>query len=115
MSRGANIGAMDRKVLVEQYSVTHTNASGQKIKGWSTYAAWWCSLRQDSSGEGVANNQMVMSTQYTLRGRYLQGVLPGMRINDGGIIYNISGVRTEGRNEMTIISAVWKDSDQSNM
>jgi SPP1 family predicted phage head-tail adaptor len=106
---------MDRKVLIEVLDASTTTPSGQKIKGWATHASWWCNLRQESSGEGTSNNQMQGSTRYVLRGRYVSGVTHQMRINDDGIYYYVVGVRTEGRKEMTIINAEFKDSDQANI
>ena len=114
MSQGLNIGQMDRKVSIEVFTTT-TRASGQKQKTWETYATWWCKLVADNSGEVSANDQRQGSTRYTLRGRYMPSIKHDMRINDNGIYYNIVGVRTAGRNEQTIITAEYIDSDVSNM
>jgi SPP1 family predicted phage head-tail adaptor len=110
MSKVLNIGQMDRLVSIEQNASGSTDVGGQRIENWIEYGKWWCAISQDTSGERNINMQRTGNRMYTLRGRYVGWLRQDMRINDNGTTYYITGVMTQGRNEMTIVSAEWRDS-----
>lgn len=93
-------GDLDRLVTIEQPTETR-NAIGEKAQTWSSFATWWTQKQRAGGSETLAAGQRFGSAVDLWKGRYISGVTTKMRINDGGVTYDIvevddSGRRTEG-------------------
>lgn len=87
-------GALDRYITIDQLPLTQ-DTRGEPIPGApTTFATLWA--RQESFS-GAAEQQLADQGQFasavvTWLTRYIPGVLPKMRVNEGGVIYEIIGV-----------------------
>lgn len=84
-------GRYDTPVDIE--SATQSQSVGEPSLTWSTFASWWAEKRLTGGGESAAGGQAQYATaQHQWRGRYISGVLPGMRLNQSGTLFDIDVV-----------------------
>lgn len=84
-------GKLRHRVTVEQAS-TVANAFGEPAETWAPFATVWAS-REDLSGREQFLAQQWradVTTRFVVR--YVAGLTPAMRINDGGTLYNINSI-----------------------
>ena len=96
-------GKLRNKIIIES-KVDTVNSVGDAIPAWSTFATVWAEI-VTQSGREFQNAQQIHSTlNLMLKIRYIDGVLPQMRINNGGRYYNIlSSVDPDGRRVMLTV------------
>lgn len=85
-------GQFNRYVTIEQAATGSPSTYGGTAKTWSTFATVWAAIRP-MAGKKLMAAQAVQSkinTEITIR--YLSGVLPAMRVNDGSTYYDIDAV-----------------------
>jgi len=97
------IGTLDTYAVIEQqvYSINDLN---ERESTWEAFEPIWCSLRQLSGAEGVANGTRTETVRYSLRTHYVPGVTSAMRVNIDGTYYNIVSHDSpfRARTDMTI-------------
>lgn len=91
-------GKMDRRISIEQKSVTKNDA-GEEEESWSEYIAAWASKTDMRGSELFTARQDYpeVTTRWVMW--YRTGIKHDMRINHSGVIYNIENVREIGRLE----------------
>jgi len=106
-------GNLDRRIVVQRSTMT-TNALGEDVESWSTFATLWAERSDISDGEKLAAGQVGAH----LRSRFLvrsnsttKAITPSDRISYEGV-WSIHGLKEskDGRNRFIEITAV-KDSD----
>lgn len=99
-------GKMRHQVRIEQRSTTQ-DSSGDPQLTWSTFVEVRAAVEYSSGREVWASGQRQgrVPTVFTLR--YIDGVLPSMRLVFRKTVYDIlSAVDQEGRREKLIVTAV---------
>lgn len=81
-------GRLDTKIIIES-KTTAPNSVGDAIDTWSTFATVWALILTNSGKEFVQAREQHSSLSRVITIRYLSGVTPEMRVNDGGTFYNI--------------------------
>lgn len=91
-------GALDRKIVIEQPTVTR-NAIGEATKAWSTFATVFASVTPTTAREyrGAQSIRSVKMTSFIVR--YLSGLREDMRISFDSRYYRITGINEVGRKE----------------
>lgn len=100
-----NAGKFRNKILIESASQA-ADASGALVDTYSTFATWWAAIEQISGREYVAFGKVASEGMFKMRGRFISGVLPAMRLKFGTRIYSIIAPPTnidERGHEMTLI------------
>ena len=89
-------GKLNSRVTIQSLGVTQ-DATGEVIEGWSTFATVWADVRDVSGREFLAaqSTQNVIQTKILIR--YLDGVIPSMRVVDGADTYNIETALRQGK------------------
>lgn len=85
------IGRLNRRITIEQKSVTRDAYGGETIT-WSTVAAVWAAVLPIRGREYVAIRQAgaELTTRFVIH--YRAGVTPAMRVSYNGATYNIEEV-----------------------
>ena len=88
-------GKLRHRVTLKKLTVTQDSTTGEMTESWTTFAAVWASVEPLSVKEFIAAaaTQSQVSARITVR--YQSGVLPSMRIDHGGKLYNILGVLSD--------------------
>jgi len=87
-----NPGELDREITIESFT-TVQDGRGEETEEWSTFAEIWASKRPMSATERFASNGTHSVETANFRVRYLEGVLPTMRIVDEvGRKWRITGI-----------------------
>lgn len=91
-------GARDRLVTIEKS--TQSQGVGEPVRSWSTHATWWTRRRRLGAQESPAGGQEQFGVvQDEWDGLFIPGVTTDMRINDGGVLYDIDDVDDTGQRE----------------
>ena len=93
-----------------RYRVTierENSADGAEVPTYATFLADVpCDIVQVSGGEIYRGRQIEANASHMISMRYIEGVLPTMRLVQGAVIYNISKItRRNGRDHMLDIQA----------
>ena len=103
------LGNLDRPIVIEQFTSSF-DSSNNEIKTWSTYSSPWANLEAKRGGEGYESNELVGGRSVNWIVRYDSGITQKMRVNDGGVYYEILDYQYLDRNcFMRLITEV-KDS-----
>ena len=86
-----NAGKLIRKVTIE-YKTQLADAYGALVDTWGTYATWWAQVIPTTGSESVANGKVSSEVTTRMRGRYLNGISPIMRVKYGTRIFSIVAV-----------------------
>ena|ERR1043166_7876409 len=81
-------GTLNRYVVIEQATETQ-NARGEAVPTWSTFATVFASIEPLSGRELFTAQQRVADVTHVVRLPYQPGVLPKMRLNYNGRLFNI--------------------------
>jgi len=84
-------GRRNSKVLIENHTET-INSVGEPVETWSTYATAWVEIKTQSGKEFIQAKEQNSELTHILTTHYISGVTPKMRINNGGLYYNILSV-----------------------
>lgn len=91
-------GKRDRLVTIEQS--TETQSVGEPVVTWSTVTRLWVEKLPLGGSEGPAGGQQQYAiARHEWRSLYFSGVLPKMRINEGGILHDIDYVDDTARRQ----------------
>lgn len=91
-------GELDRRIAIQQRSVTR-DAYGGEVVTWVTFATVWA-RRRDLAGRELVmaqEQQAPRTVEYAIR--YRAGVSPAMRVVEGSRTSVINGVLEVGRRE----------------
>lgn len=83
-----NAGALDRRVVIEQLTVTR-DAAGGELRSYSTRATVWGAVRFLTGREVLAAAQPVATEQAEVLIRYRSDVLPTDRVRFNGKTWGI--------------------------
>lgn len=82
-------GQRNVKVLIEQNTGTTVNSVGDPVETWVTFSTQFMEVLTQTGKEFIQAREQHSELTHILTGRYVSGVTPKMRINNGGAIYNI--------------------------
>jgi len=96
-------GEFDRQVLIEHNVPTRDATMGGEVPSWQTFATCWARYREaaveSSPSLGVQQGMAGAYRGAKVRIRYVPGVDMTMRINDGGHLWEITGMAVLGRKD----------------
>lgn len=84
-------GELRERVTVQQ-STSATNALGEAVLTWATFAERWAKVEGISSREALQNGQVNADISHRIRLRYLSGLTPHMRVLWRGRVLEITSV-----------------------
>lgn len=87
-------GDLRKRVKIQQRGTTQ-DSFGQQITTWTDVAEVWASIEPMSGRELMAAAAVQSETTHTVVIRYRPGIVPAMRINYGGRLFNIGAVIDE--------------------
>jgi len=91
-------GKRDRLVIIQK--PTSSQTVGEPVRTWPTHSTWWARKRALGGSEGPAGGQEQYGIQrHEWDGLWIDGVTSEMRLNDGGILYDIDVVDDTGKRE----------------
>lgn len=98
-------GPMRHRLLVQQ-RVTGVDAAGSPLATWEKFAIRWASMDRAAGSEVWSSAQRSGRVPAVFRLRYLEGVVPAMRLLFDGRTYNVlSAVDQEGLKAELVITA----------
>jgi len=92
------------KILIEKVTETRDSIGGV-IETWSTYSALYAEVQPLNGREYFDSKAIQADTTIRFRIRYLQGIIPKMRINYNSRLFDIESVIDvdERRKEMVLM------------
>ncbi len=102
--QGTRIGALDRRITLQTNTPTQ-NASGELVDSWSDVATVWAQVTGQSVAEQHEDGQEHAIAQTDFLIRWRSDVNAADRILYDSAVYDVSGIREVGRQEMLLISA----------
>jgi SPP1 family predicted phage head-tail adaptor len=100
-----NSGELDTRIQFEVKQQTGRDTVGAPIYSWVIFARVWAK-RKDLRGKETllaGAHTAVYQTEYLIR--YMVGLHEDMRINDGGVYYDIQNISRVGRKEGLLVLA----------
>lgn len=91
------LGDLDRLIIIEQPTETK-DAAGHMSKTWATYSSPWAKLEAKTGGEDYESNELVGQRSVNWVVRYDAGITQKMRVNNGGLFYEIMDFQYLDRN-----------------
>lgn len=97
-------GKLDRFLRIER-KVETRNDFNEKVLGWELVAEIWATVKDLSGREYLQSGAIQSEVKTKIFLRYRAGVEAGMRVVDGGDIYNIEAVlgRDRRSNMLTLM------------
>ena len=108
-----NAGEMDRLVTIEQRVVARDAATGAEVVTWAPLATVWAKVTETANAlrgldEKLLANVLAYGRPVTMLMYWVDGVNPTMRVNEGGVLYQIVGTAMVGRREgLTLACGAW--------
>lgn len=84
-------GRLNTKILIESKTEV-IDSVGDVTETWSTFADTWAEVRTQSGKEFINARQAHSELTHVVTTRYISGVTSKMRVNNGGVYYNILSV-----------------------
>lgn len=103
------LGNLDRPIVIEKFT-SSLDSSNNETKTWATYSSPWAKLEAKSGGESYEAGELVGSRSVNWIVRYDSGITQKMRINDGGVYYEILDFQYLDRNCFMRLITEIKDS-----
>lgn len=93
-------GKLDRKIVIEQKSVSRDDVGGENIS-WTTYKTIWSGFSAKRNTEGVQSGQETASriVEFIFRYQDAPAVDEAMRISYNSQYYYIVGIQELGRQD----------------
>lgn len=104
MATNPIIGRMDRKIIIETYTTTKQD-SGERTPTWETFATVWAAVESAGGDKAEEDEKLTAIEDKQFIIRYMDGVLPKMRINFDDNYYTIRSVFKSGRKQFIIIDS----------
>ena len=97
-------GKLRHRVAIKKLTVTQDSTTGEMTEGWTTFDTVWAAIEPLSVKEFIAAaaTQSQVTARITIR--YRTGILPSMRIDHGGKLYNILGVLSDKESGMDYLT-----------
>jgi SPP1 family predicted phage head-tail adaptor len=98
------IGALKHYVTIQQLT-SSLDANGNTVEAWTDVASVWADITPLSAREFIAAQGLQSQVVARITIRHRTDVRASMRINHGGVIYNIAGVLADagsGREYLTL-------------
>jgi SPP1 family predicted phage head-tail adaptor len=112
MRRGIRSGELDIRITIQSVTETNDAVTNQEVSTYATLASNVPAKRlgPKSNESFEANQQVAVSvSRYMIRNR--SGLTEKMRVVDGGVTYNISGIENFGRQGYTILTVERRDNE----
>ena len=107
LEQKTRIGALDERIVVEQYSTT-ANEYGEPIKTWSTSGTLWARVEYLNGGNAEkfveATENEYRAVRFTVR--YRTSVSNKNRILYNSQYYDVREIQHEGRKRFTYINTL---------
>lgn len=101
-----NAGALRHQVRIEKQS-TSRDAAGQPLEQWTLFALRRAAIQRTPGSEIFAAQERNGRVPTVFRLRWVDGVLPAMRLLFGGKVYDIqSATDPDGLKDELVISAL---------
>ena len=84
-------GDLRHRITIQQRTLTPDGLGGH-TETWSELATVWAAVWPVSAKERIAGSQVQAETTHRVRIRYLEGVLPQMRILFGSRLFEIDSI-----------------------
>jgi len=89
-------------LTIEDRSEDSIDSVGDPVVTWSTYSTQWAEVITQGGKEFLEARQQHSSLSHIVRTRFVDGVHPTMRINNGGEYYNILAVYDPSKRRETL-------------
>jgi SPP1 family predicted phage head-tail adaptor len=100
--KGLNIGSLDIRITIQDFTTTTDEETNAPIKTWSTLKTVWAKRLKKWSNEQFEGKQPVANTSERFMIRYTTGINEKMRLIDGDSTYEIMGIE-QGADRKTIL------------
>jgi head-tail adaptor len=103
---GFETGALDRRLTLTR--LTETNTPLGVTKAWLVIGEVWGSRRDVSDGEKIAAGAVMaqVTARFVVRSSAItRGLLPKDRLAEGGLVFEIDGIKELGRRDGLEITA----------
>lgn len=81
-------GRRNKKVTIESASEV-VNGVGDVVRTWTTFATAFASIETNGGKEFIQQQSIYSELTHLLTIRYITGVKANMRVNNGGVFYDI--------------------------
>lgn len=88
MAFAMRTGKLNTLVIIEKSTAT-VDSYGDEVITWAEFTKAWAEIKTNSGKEFMNAKEINSSVEKLLKIRYVSGITPGMRVNDGGNYYNI--------------------------
>ena len=97
-------GKLNKRVEI-QTNTSVPNEMGEHVPGWNTTHTRWASINTIGGQERFSNNKESAEVSHRIKLRYVEGLIPSMRIKYGSRIFDIQHIQDhEERNrDMTVM------------
>jgi SPP1 family predicted phage head-tail adaptor len=96
-----------RHLITIEQNTPSRDASGYSTDAWTTFATAWAKIESMTGREYLGNEQVKSETTHKFIFRYIDGVLPAMRISWDGRTFDIqSALNVDERDRHTVVMAV---------
>lgn len=100
-------GALRHPVIIEEETTVADDALvGEVQPAWTSFSSWRCAIEPLRGQELVVLTQRYGTVSHRLRGRYVPGLVPAMRITLGSRVFRIEAVLDvdERRRELEVLA-----------
>lgn len=97
-------GRLDREIVIESATLS-ANSIGEMVETWATFASVWAQVAPLSAGERFRSEARHSARVSVFTIRYLDGLLPTMRIKYENLFWRILGIAEVGRRHWLEITA----------
>jgi SPP1 family predicted phage head-tail adaptor len=91
-------GYLRHRATIQQKSVTRS-ATGAEVVTWSTVATVWAAINPMRGAEYVDAAQLRDQVDAKITMRYRSGIIPAMRVTEGGNTWDIISVVNPGQRD----------------
>ena len=95
-------GSMNERVTIRRRADVQ-DANGEMVPGWADVATLWASVVDITGREYISANATSGSVQTKITIRYMDGILPTMRVIHGANTYEIQSVLGHNRISLTLM------------
>lgn len=104
MATFPNIGSLDQKILIEQYTLSK-NAYGEQEKTWVGIAEPWAKVEYRGGTKEEEDGKITSIEDIVFTIRHISTLSPKMRIAFDGLYYTIRSIENIGRKAFTEIKS----------
>lgn len=105
------VGALDRRLTIQGFSVTRDPESNEEIRTWSDLATVWANRRDVSAREFFSSGSEHAEQQSVFTIRWRPGLTSTLRVIHDGQTFDVTGVSEMGRRQYLALQAKAVDSN----